>query len=38
MQILINTSSMTPIYEQIADQIKKLIKSEALKEIGRAHV
>ena len=31
MQILINTSSMTPIYEQIADQIKKLIKSEALK-------
>ncbi len=31
MQILINTSSMTPIYEQIADQIKKLIKSETLK-------
>ena len=31
MNILINTSSMTPIYEQIADQIKQLIKSEVLK-------
>lgn len=31
MHILINTSSMTPIYEQIADQIKQLIKSEVLK-------
>ncbi len=32
MQLLINTSSMTPIYEQIADQIKQLIKSGDLKE------
>lgn len=32
MNIIINTSIMVPIYEQIVDQIKKQIRSGALKE------
>lgn len=32
MNIIINTSSMVPIYEQIVDQIKKLIRNGDLKE------
>lgn len=32
MKIIINTSSMVPIYEQIVDQIKALIRDEILKE------
>lgn len=32
MKIMINTSLMVPIYEQITDQIKKLIRSGELKE------
>ena len=32
MNIIINTSLMVPIYEQIVDQIKKLIRNGKLKE------
>lgn len=32
MRIIINSSSMTPIYEQIVDQIKTLIRGGELKE------
>lgn len=32
MKIMINTSSMVPIYEQIVDQIKTLIRKGELKE------
>ena len=32
MKVIINTSLMVPIYEQITDQIKTLIRSGALKE------
>lgn len=32
MKLIINTSSMVPIYEQIVDQIKTLIRSGELKE------
>lgn len=32
MKLIINTSSMVPLYEQIADQIKTLIRDGALKE------
>lgn len=32
MKIIINGSSMVPIYEQIIDQIKTLIRNEELKE------
>ena len=32
MQIIINTSSMIPIYEQITDQIKAQIRSGQCKE------
>lgn len=32
MKIIINTSSMVPIYEQIVDQIKTLIRKGELKE------
>lgn len=32
MKIIINTSSMVPIYEQIVDQIKTLIRNKELKE------
>lgn len=32
MKIIINTSLMVPIYEQIVDQIKMLIRNEELKE------
>lgn len=32
MRIIINTSSMVPIYEQIVDQIKTLIRNGELKE------
>ncbi len=32
MRIIINTSSMVPIYEQIVDQIKTLIRTGELKE------
>ena len=32
MRIIINTSSMIPIYEQITDQIKTLIRDGVLKE------
>ena len=32
MKIIINTSSMVPIYEQITDQIKTLIRNKELKE------
>lgn len=32
MKIIINTSVMVPIYEQIVDQIKKLIRNGELKE------
>ena len=32
MKIIINTSSMVPIYEQIIDQIKTLIRNGDLKE------
>ena len=32
MHIIINTSLMVPIYEQIVDQIKKLIRNGKLKE------
>lgn len=32
MRIIINNSSMIPIYEQIVDQIKKMISNEELKE------
>lgn len=32
MRIIINTSSMVPIYEQIVDQIKTLIRKGELKE------
>lgn len=32
MHIIINTSLMVPIYEQIVDQIKKLIRNGELKE------
>lgn len=31
MRIIINNSSMVPIYEQISDQIKTLIRNEELK-------
>lgn len=31
MQLLISTTSMTPIYEQIVDQIRALIKEGRLK-------
>ncbi|MBR4461287.1 MAG: GntR family transcriptional regulator [Erysipelotrichaceae bacterium] len=31
MRIIINTSSMVPIYEQIMDQIKKMVISKELK-------
>ena len=32
MKVIINTSSMIPIYEQIADRIKALIRDGELKE------
>lgn len=32
MKIIINTSSMIPIYEQIIDQIKTMIRKEELKQ------
>ena len=32
MKIIINTSSMVPIYEQIVDQIKTMIRKEELKQ------
>lgn len=32
MKIIVNTSLMIPIYEQIADQIKRLIRNGELKE------
>ena len=32
MKIIINTSSMVPIYEQIIDQIKKMIRKQELKQ------
>lgn len=32
MRIIINFNSMVPIYEQISDQIKRLIKEQILKE------
>lgn len=32
MKLIINTSSMVPIYEQIVDQIKALIRNNELKE------
>ena len=32
MRIIINSSSMVPIYEQITDQIKTLIRGGELKE------
>ena len=32
MRIIINHSSMTPIYEQIVEQVKTLIQNEKLKE------
>ena len=32
MRVIINTSSMVPIYEQIVDQIKTLIRDGILKE------
>ena len=32
MKIIINTSLMVPIYEQIVDQIKMLIRNGELKE------
>ena len=32
MKIIINTSSMVPIYEQIVDQVKTLIRNKELKE------
>lgn len=32
MKIIINHSSMTPIYEQIVEQVKRLIRNEELKE------
>ena len=32
MRIILNTSSMIPIYEQITDQVKKLIREGELKE------
>lgn len=32
MKIIINTSSMVPIYEQIVDQIKTLIRNKEIKE------
>ena len=32
MKIIINTSSMVPIYEKIVDQIKTLIRNKELKE------
>lgn len=32
MKLIINTSSMVPIYEQIVDQIKTLIRNAELKE------
>lgn len=32
MQIIINTSSMVPIYEQIIDQIKTMIRKQELKQ------
>lgn len=32
LKIIINTSIMVPIYEQIIDQIKTLIRQETLKE------
>ncbi|WP_302954307.1 GntR family transcriptional regulator [Faecalitalea cylindroides] len=32
MKIIINSSSMVPIYEQIVDQIKTLIRNKELKE------
>lgn len=32
MKIIINTSSMVPIYEQIVDQMKTLIRNKELKE------
>lgn len=32
MKIIINTSSVVPIYEQIVDQIKTLIRNKELKE------
>ncbi|MBD4337243.1 GntR family transcriptional regulator, partial [Xanthomonas citri pv. citri] len=32
MKIIINTSSMVPIYEQIIDQIKTMIRKQELKQ------
>ena len=32
MKIIINNSSMTPIYEQVVEQIKAMILSEELEE------
>ena len=32
MKIIINTSSMVPIYEQVIDQIKTMIRKEELKQ------
>ncbi|MDO4500804.1 MAG: GntR family transcriptional regulator [Erysipelotrichaceae bacterium] len=32
MKIIVNNTSMTPIYEQITDQIKKMVSKEILKE------
>ncbi|MFV0361602.1 MAG: GntR family transcriptional regulator [Suipraeoptans sp.] len=32
MKIIINHSSMTPIYEQLCNQIKNMIKTESLRE------
>ena len=39
MRIIINNSSMQPIYEQIVEQIKGMVLDGSLKaQIGRAHV
>lgn len=35
MQLLISTTSMTPIYEQIVDQIRALIKGESSRQGSR---
>lgn len=35
MKIIINTSSMVPIYEQIIDQIKTMIRKQELKQNGQ---
>ena len=37
MRIIINSSSMVPIYEQIADQIKTLVRDGELKENDNLH-